>query len=79
MATWPVSFEKEFELYVEAPSRAAAQAAADAMVESGELDSASWETGEWVGCAYPNHVKRAADHAIVDGMIVNIEDVLHAK
>ena len=74
MLTWQVDFSKEFSLLVEAPTREDAFFAATQSIEDGDVD-AHWETGDWQAFVFKAPVKHPPDHAVKDGMIVNIDDV----
>jgi hypothetical protein len=74
---WPVTFTDEFTLYVEAESREAAKAAAEEAVDSGQV--ADWGDEDYkVGVASCPAKTPPADHGIIGGRLVHIEDARKA-
>ena len=73
MPIYSVSFRKQFDVFVKAPSREDLKKAIDDdLLREVERD---WDTGEWE--ADVTNLKGAkADHALVDGQIVNILDTI---
>jgi len=68
MPAYPVTFRKEFTIYVEAASRGEAQKSAEQ-----SFDERHWETGEW-DIIVAERVDRKPDHYLKAGEIVSVED-----
>ena len=74
MPVFNVTFTKEFELFVKAESVEEIQKAITPRLLR-SIDHEHWETGEWEFDVADLGSKKA-DHALVDGQIVNILDTI---
>ncbi len=74
MSVWRITFTKQFSISVEAETKEAALEAAENAANNGEMEHDWVVPEEWEVSAFANPVKYAADHALKDGEIVNIQD-----